>query len=276
MAMQGSFFGCGAHSGEGAAFRQIGETKIAAFVVVNAYGSITDRDGNTVRCDPAPSWGNLTKISELLTHLPESHGRDWTPPTAPSGHNTTISLVVTNRKLGWFALKRLAMQVHTSMARAIQPFSTFDDGDTLFAVSTEEVAGDTPGLIDLDTIAGETMWDAILATVPAEPKFTPPASPVAVAPATLARYAGTYRFGPNATITIGADKGELSATLWGVTFFDLRSNQQTTLKPLSASDFYVDGRYHTRISFVVDTSGKATGAVVNPGPWQQAGTRMAD
>ena len=82
------------------------------------------------------------------------------------------------------------------MARAIQPFSTFDDGDTLFAVSTNEIDGNTPGLIDLDAIAGETMWDAILASVPTEPHVTPPASPVEVVPAPLERDAGTYRFGP--------------------------------------------------------------------------------
>ena len=35
-------------------------------------------------------------------------------------------------------LQRLAVQVHTSIARAIQPFSTVEDGDTLFAVSTQE------------------------------------------------------------------------------------------------------------------------------------------
>ena len=69
MAMQGGFFGCGAHSGEGAAFRQIGETKIAAFVVINVLGSIIDRNGDIVRCHPAPSWGGLPKISELLAHL---------------------------------------------------------------------------------------------------------------------------------------------------------------------------------------------------------------
>ena len=39
------------------AFRQIGETKIAAFVVVNAYGAVTDRDGNLVKCSRAAGWG---------------------------------------------------------------------------------------------------------------------------------------------------------------------------------------------------------------------------
>ena len=276
MAMQGSFFGCGAHSGEGAAFRQVGETKVAAFVVVNAYGSITDRDGNIVRCHPAPNWGKLTKITELLAHLPESHGGDWAPPASPTGRNTTVSLVVTNRQLGWFALKRLAMQVHASMARAIQPFSTFNDGDTLFAVSTGEIAGATPGLIDLDTIAGETMWDAILASVPKESTFTPPAIPIAVVPSTLAGYAGNYRFGPHAVITVGAADGKLTATLWGVTFFDLRKDQKTILLPLSNTDFYCNGRYHTRVSFAVDLSGKATGAIVNSGRWQEMGERASD
>src|SRR6516164_3189369 len=37
-ASQGSLFECGAHSGQGGAFRQIGDTKIAAFTVVNALG----------------------------------------------------------------------------------------------------------------------------------------------------------------------------------------------------------------------------------------------
>ena len=157
-----------------------------------------------------------------------------------------------------------------------QPFSTFNDGDTLFAVSTGEIAGATPGLIDLDTIAGETMWDAILASVPKKSTFTPPAIPIAVVPSTLAGYAGNYRFGPHAVITVGAADGKLTATLWGVTFFDLRKDQKTILLPLSNTDFYCNGRYHTRVSFAVDLSGKATGAIVNSGRWQEMGERASD
>lgn len=43
-------------------------------------------------------------------------------------HNATITLVVTNQKLRYWALQRLATQVMTSMGRAIQPFSTHEDG----------------------------------------------------------------------------------------------------------------------------------------------------
>jgi hypothetical protein len=42
------------------------------------------------------------------------------------------------------------------------------------------------------------------------------------------------------------------------------------LIPLSNTDFYIDGRYGTRLTFVLDASGQATGAVINSGPWQQA------
>jgi L-aminopeptidase/D-esterase-like protein len=187
--MQGWFFGCGAHSGQGAAFRQVGETRIAAFVVVNAYGSVTDRDGKLVNCHRGANWGALTRTAELLAHVPESRDRNWAPPAdgSSSQRNTTISVILTNRKIGWYALQRLAVQVHTSMARAIQPFSTFDDGDTLFALSTDEIEQDKPSLIDLDTIAAETMWDAILASVPKEDAFVPPTTAASVAPDLLGR-----------------------------------------------------------------------------------------
>jgi L-aminopeptidase/D-esterase-like protein len=131
--------------------------------------------------------GNLTKTAELLADVPQSRDPDWAPADGiPSRRNTTISVVVTNREMPWAGLQRLATQVHSSMARGIQPFATFDDGDTLFTISTNEVKADRPELIDLDTIAAETMWDAILASVPREDEFTPPATAVTVAPSLLA------------------------------------------------------------------------------------------
>jgi hypothetical protein len=36
----------------------------------------------------------------------------------------------------------------------------------------------------------------------------------------------------------------------------------------------VDGRYHTRIAFTEDATGKALGAVLNPGRWQQKGVKV--
>jgi L-aminopeptidase/D-esterase-like protein len=280
--MQGWFFGCGSHSGQGAAFRQVGNTKIAAFVVVNASGAVTDRDGNLVKCHHGKNWGSLVKTAELLAHVPESRDRDWGPPAdgKPSQRNTTIGVVVTNREMGWAGLERLATQVHTSLARAIQPFSTFDDGDALFAVSTGEVQSDkanqVPELIDIDTVASETMWDAILASVPQEDEFVPPPKAMKIAPALFARYVGHYRFGPNAVMTVTSDGGELWASLNKYGYFDLRKDKKTKLMALSDTDFYIAGRYATRLSFVPDSSGRMTSALVDPGPWQQTGVRNDD
>jgi L-aminopeptidase/D-esterase-like protein len=124
MAMQGGFFGWGVHSGQGGAFRQIDDLKVAAFVVVNSSGAITGRDGRLVKFRNQPT--GLPKASDLLASLPESRFENWNPkgsnPSKTGGHHTTTSLVVTNHKLRYAALQRLAVQVHTSMARAIQPF----------------------------------------------------------------------------------------------------------------------------------------------------------
>jgi L-aminopeptidase/D-esterase-like protein len=214
MAMQGGYFRCGAHSGQGGAFRQIGPTKIAAFVVVNAYGVVTDRDGRMVNCQRARSWGNLTKASELMSALPASLKDDWAPTTieqqrqSGTTQDTTISLVVTNQKLAHWELQRLATQVHTSMARAIQPFATQLDGDTLFVASTQEIENKDLGAITLSTIAGETMWDAILTSAPSQAPFAP--YPASVRAEVLQPFVGTYDF------TVAKDVGDMRTGLTGL------------------------------------------------------------
>src|SRR5262245_17272321 len=82
------------------------------------------------------------------------------------------------------------------MSRGIQPFSTQQDGDTLFAASTQEVENKDLGSVTMGAIASEIMWDAILASVPGEKAFVPPATPSNVSAATLASYAGRYDFAP--------------------------------------------------------------------------------
>ena len=49
-AMQGGYLGDRQHSGQGAAFRQVGDVKVLVVTVVNAFGSIVDRNGRMLRC----------------------------------------------------------------------------------------------------------------------------------------------------------------------------------------------------------------------------------
>ena len=80
--------------------------------------------------------------------------------------NTTLTVVVTNQRLDRIILRQLGRQIHTSMARAIQPFHTTLDGDVLFAVSTQEVDNPSLGNIALGEVGADLAWDAVLACVP--------------------------------------------------------------------------------------------------------------
>ena len=146
-------------AGQGAAFREIGGTKVAVFTVVNAIGAIVDRDGKVVR-------GHYDETSGLRRELVpglEERLASGQPVRTPPG-NTTLTLVATSLRLDARQLRTLGRQVHASMARAIQPFHALEDGDVLFAVSTGAVERDP--LLDttaLGVVASELAWDAVLA-----------------------------------------------------------------------------------------------------------------
>jgi L-aminopeptidase/D-esterase-like protein len=151
----------GEAAGQGGAFRQIGETRIAVFTVVNAIGVIVDRQGTVVR-------GGLDRRTGVRQSLVEEAeqvlaGQEEIPAPRRAG-NTTLTVVVTDRRLGHRELQQLGRQVHSSMARAIQPFHTLYDGDVLFAATTAEVNDDRVNEGVLGVIASELAWDAVLAS----------------------------------------------------------------------------------------------------------------
>lgn len=161
--------------GQGGAFRQIGATKIAVFTVVNALGAIVDREGKTVRGLRDPRTGARLSTADAMNRLIE---RAQTPAPSsetrkPMPSNTTLTLVVTNQKLEHWQLRRLAVQVHTSMARAIQPFQMQADGDVLFAATTAEVDDPRLNLNTLAIIASDLAHDAVLSSIPPDTPAAP-------------------------------------------------------------------------------------------------------
>lgn len=148
----------GEPAGQGAAFRQVGGTKLAVFTVVNAVGAVVDRDGAVVV-------GHHDRESGIRRRLVPgveerlAAGLSVRPPPG----NTTLTVVATNVALDARQLRTLGRQVHASMARAIQPFHALEDGDVLFAVTTGAV--DSDPLLDttaLGVVASELAWDAVL------------------------------------------------------------------------------------------------------------------
>lgn len=269
-ARTGQFFGCNVHSGQGGAFRQVGPVKIAAFTVVNAFGVVTDREGKVVACNPGANWPKPLRPTDLLAGMPNSRTPGWQPPKE-AGHNTTVSLVVVNQTLDPAMLQRIAVQVHTSMARGVQPFATEYDGDVLYAVSTGEVDDKTPGAltsVDLGVIAGEVMWDAILSSVPEQPKAFQPNKRLKVASADLEKYAGEYKFSDIVSVKVSNEGGKLVAQATGARdAFAIKKAEPVELLPVAPGDFTVPGRYPLNVRFA---DGKL---ILNPGHWEQIGVK---
>jgi L-aminopeptidase/D-esterase-like protein len=109
---KGFDFGRGEAAGQGAAFRQLGETKIAAFTVVNALGAIINRERKVVRGLLDPNTGTRRHAFQGIEQKLDNSEKS--PP--PQG-NTTLTVVVTNQKLGARSLNQFARQLHSSMAR---------------------------------------------------------------------------------------------------------------------------------------------------------------
>lgn len=160
----------GETTGQGAAFGRFGECRIAVFTVVNALGVIVNREGKPVRGGIVRSTGERRLASELLAES-EMIGTWQAPadrkstPEAPGdrvGQNTTLTVLVTDARLGPHARQQLGRQVHSSMARAIQPFHTPLDGDILFTVTTDQVDLADPTGLRLGIAASELAWDAVL------------------------------------------------------------------------------------------------------------------
>jgi hypothetical protein len=120
--------------------------------------------------------------------------------------------------------------------------------------------------------------------VPEQQEFVPPATPVRVGADVLESYVGNYQFGPSAKATSAPDPPQLRVFTENSTLrieaigqqpiFEFEVGRPIDVLAASQEDFYVDGRYHTRISFIRGSTGRITGALLNPGRWEQYGEKI--
>jgi len=259
------------HSGQGGAFAQSGPTKVAVFTVVNALGTIVDRNGRVVRCHRNDPGVPCDQVAELIEGTLSRRASQPDPAEGPT-ENTTLTLVVTNQKMTFAQLQRLAVQVHGSMARAIQPFATEADGDVLYAVTTDEVENPDLSAVDLSVIASELAWDAVLSSVPALPEL-PQASSAAPAASLLGQYAGVYELPGGGRLSVSTNGTDLAATFSGQGRIYFNANQTYDLIPSSSNLFIVDAPARDVIRFEV--AGEVIeGLTLNPGPWALTGRRI--
>jgi L-aminopeptidase/D-esterase-like protein len=143
--------------GQGAAVYASGEVRVAAFTVVNAVGALVDRSGRAVRGHLDPKTGRRVRVGDVV-----SIRSDVQPTVEPPPGNTTLTVIATNQGMGLRELNQMARQVHSSMARAIDPFHTMYDGDVLYCVTTNALNPAPLSYNEISYIASELAWDAVL------------------------------------------------------------------------------------------------------------------
>jgi 6-aminohexanoate-oligomer endohydrolase len=151
------------------------------------------------------------------------------------------------------------------MNRAIQPFATQEDGDVLYAVTTDEIENPSLSPLDLGVIASELAWDAILSSVPIVPNAP---APLKIKPRVneLQKYVGTYEFYGGSKLLVSLEGANLTATLKGNgrIYFDNDSKYQIT--PAEDRLFIIESPARDVLRFD-ESGGVTTGPTMNPGPW---------
>jgi L-aminopeptidase/D-esterase-like protein len=121
--------------GLGASVQRINEEiMVGAVVVTNAVGNVFDPlDGRTI-AGARRKQSYAADFCELTEVIPEylSTGKKGTKATS-------IGVIVTNAQMTHEQIIRVAQAGHDGLARVIRPVHATTDGDTLFAVSTNEI-----------------------------------------------------------------------------------------------------------------------------------------
>lgn len=137
---------------------QVGELKIAAIVVVNAFGDIFNPEsGQKIAGLLDPERKNFVDLEQAFLSF-------MAAPKDLFNANTTIGCVITNAKFDKAKLNKIAAMTRNAYARCINPVGTMADGDSIYACSVGDVVSD----INLvGTLSAKVMQKAIIKAVEA-------------------------------------------------------------------------------------------------------------
>ncbi len=141
-------------SGIGSYAVQMGNFKIGALVVVNAFGDVYE-DGKQIAGLRGPDGSGLCSTLDVMfdsVSLPENMFVG----------NTTLGIIVTNASFAKKELCRIASMANNGYANAIKPVNTSADGDCIFALAAgeEQVSADLAG-----AAAAEVMAKAVVRAI---------------------------------------------------------------------------------------------------------------
>lgn len=129
---------------------------VAAIIAVNAFGDVYE-NGKIIAGTTNMEQTEFINTEEGVLKMGAS--------PAFHGQNTTIGIIATNAKLTKAEAKKVAGMGHDGLARAIRPIHTTLDGDTLFCLSTEEIALETSPVDLVGIMAARVVEQAIIRAV---------------------------------------------------------------------------------------------------------------
>lgn len=149
-------------SGLGVSAVAIGDFKMGAIVAVNALGDIFDAESGRRLA------GMLAPDGESLADTEEAMLESIQPVANLFTGNTTIGAILTNARFDKTELTKIAAMAHNGYARSIRPVHTMADGDSIYALSSGDVAVDinVAGTLAA-TVMSRAITDAVLSAEPA-------------------------------------------------------------------------------------------------------------
>lgn len=154
----GKLFGIerGMKGGLGSASRFSKDIVVGALVVVNAYGDVTDPEGNILAgCRDSPESLETADAKHLLQEG-KAESRKL------SVEDTTLAVIAVNARLDKVTASRIAAQATLGMARVIRPFHSHIDGDLTVVLGVGDKLAD-PNRISF--LAQEALQESIVNAV---------------------------------------------------------------------------------------------------------------
>lgn len=151
----------GMKGGLGSASVRLGEVVIAALAVVNAAGDVLDWRSGRIVAGARRADGSFADSVEFMRGIVTGASGD-APVNDPALGSTTLAVVATNVTLEKTPLTKIAMMANCGAARAVRPYHTTGDGDSLFAVSTGRLQRPNLQLTVLGALAADVVAEAIV------------------------------------------------------------------------------------------------------------------
>jgi L-aminopeptidase/D-esterase-like protein len=151
----------GMKGGLGTASIKIGDVVIAALAVVNAAGDILDWRSGKIVAGARRGDGSFADSVEFMRGIVSGTNGD-APLDDPALGSTTLAVVATNVTFDKAQLSKVAMMANCGAARAIRPYHTTGDGDSLFAISTARLTRPNLQLTVVGSLAADVVAEAIV------------------------------------------------------------------------------------------------------------------